>query len=90
VPWLFLSALFSYTKVVSSYNPRHLAGSEVLTLSQISEYRTRLALYRCPEHQVAIDFGWVSPSGRLDLVTELCCKAPEAAIDAAFRAACNS
>ena len=90
MPWLPLSALSSYTKVVSYYDPRHPAVSEVLTLSQISEYRTRLALYRCPEHQVAIDFGWVSPSGRLDLVTELCCKAPEAAIDAAFRAACNS
>ena len=90
MPWLFLPAPDSYTRVVSYYDPRHPAGSEVLTLSQISAYRTHLALYRCPEHQVAIDFGWVSPSGRLDLVTELCCKAPEAAIDAAFQAACDS
>jgi hypothetical protein len=68
---------------------------ETLTLEQMTEIRTRLALFRLalfryPEHSEPISLGRIFPSGRVALVRTPCCKAQDDEVHAAIQAALDS
>jgi len=83
--------LCSYTEIVSFWvNPPPPPFGETLTLEQMTEIRTRLALFRCPERSEPISLGRIFPSGRVALVRTPSCKAQDDEAHAAIQAALDS